>query len=102
MTPDEVFEDIAGAKPAAEEMIYLARTGDDFAWRSIAPGEPMGTSPEGSFPDAWIFNAVSWPTGADLEDQRAFFNDLLEEMESSFGGADRCRWAMDDPYPHRH
>jgi hypothetical protein len=31
-----------------------------------------------------------------------FVEDLLAEMESMCGGADRCRWPLDQPYPVRH
>jgi hypothetical protein len=27
---------------------------------------------------------------------------LLAEMESMCGGADRCRWPLDQPYPPGH
>ena len=28
--------------------------------------------------------------------------ELLAEMESMCGGADRCRWPLDQPYPIQH
>jgi hypothetical protein len=30
-----------------------------------------------------------------------FVEDLLAEMESMCGGADRCRWSLDEPCPPR-
>jgi hypothetical protein len=49
------------------------------------------------------------PGPADVPDrQQAVFKDLLEEMESTAGGSDRCRWPLDEPYgestlrDHRH
>ena len=29
-------------------------------------------------------------------------DDLIAEMDSMSGGADRCRWPLDQPYPVRH
>jgi hypothetical protein len=31
-----------------------------------------------------------------------FFDDLLAELESMAGAADRCRWPVDEPWPHQH
>jgi hypothetical protein len=31
-----------------------------------------------------------------------FVEDLLAELESMCGGADRCRWPLDQPYQMRH
>jgi hypothetical protein len=33
---------------------------------------------------------------------RAHLDDLIAEMDSMSGGADRCRWPLDQPYPVRH
>ncbi len=97
-----MFESIAAAKPDSDQMIYLERTGDEYSWRPIPAGEPMTPLSDAGFPDAWLFHSLGWPTGQDIETQREFFDDLVAEMESSFGGADRCRWSFDEPYGPRH
>jgi hypothetical protein len=33
---------------------------------------------------------------------RAFFDDLLAELESMADHVDRCRWPLNDPWPHSH
>jgi hypothetical protein len=52
-------------------------------------------------PEAWIFYAGAWPVD-DPARWSAFFNDLLAEMDSMVRGPDRCRWPLDDPWPHHH
>jgi hypothetical protein len=44
--------------------------------------------------------SVAWPVEADR--LRPFFDDLLAELESMAAGADRCRWPVDEPWPHFH
>jgi hypothetical protein len=48
-----------------------------------------------------MFYSGPWPAGTPAEMSR-FAGDLLAEMESMCGGADRCRWPLDQPYPMRH
>jgi hypothetical protein len=43
---------------------------------------------------------AAWPD--DPERLRAFFDDLLAELESMVAPADRCRWPADQPWPHFH
>jgi hypothetical protein len=33
---------------------------------------------------------------------RALFDDLLAELESMVDRTDRCRWPVDEPWPHAH
>ncbi len=102
MTEEEVYEAILAAKPGPEEILFVGRTGKEYAWRSVPPGEPMSAEVDGVFLDAWMFSTVPWPVEADEETQRAFFVDLVAEMETMADGADRCRWEFDDPYGYRH
>jgi hypothetical protein len=48
-----------------------------------------------------MFYSGPWPAGPPSE-VVPFVEDLLAEMESMCGGADRCRWPLDQPYPVRH
>ena len=102
MTEEEVFEAIVAAKPGPEEILFIGRTGKEYSWRSVPPGEPMSTEVDGVFLDAWMFGTIAWPVEADEETQRAFFVDLVAEMETMADGPDRCRWEFDDPYGYRH
>jgi hypothetical protein len=102
MTEEEVFAAIVAARPGPEEILFVGRTGKDYSWRVIPSGEPMTPEVDGGFPDAWMFSNVAWPVDAAEESQRAFFDDLVAEMETMADGADRCRWEFDDPYGYRH
>ena len=51
-------------------------------------------------PDAWMTFSAPWPW--DPQRLRAFFDDLLAELESMVARADRCRWPLDEPWPHMH
>lgn len=56
---------------------------------------------DGGTPDVWIFRSGSWPVD-DSARLQAFYTDLMEELESMAGGVDRCRWPLDEPWPHTH
>lgn len=103
MTRDELFDALVVARPAPGDAVYVARRGDEYEWRTLAAGEAvMGPLPGEEMPDAWIFHTGGWPQGGDRDRDRAYFDDLVAEMDSMTGGPDRCRWPMDDPYHHRH
>ena len=102
MTEDEVFVAILAARPGPEDIVYVGRSDQDYTWRVVNPGGPMLPGPDGVFPDAWMFTNVAWPVDADEAGQRRFFDDMVAEMETMAGGADRCRWEFDDPYGYRH
>lgn len=102
MTEEEVFEAIVASKPGPDEILFIGRTGKDYSWRSVPPGEPMSAEVDGVFFDAWMFGNVAWPTGNDLDEQRRFFDDWVAEMDTMDAGVDRCRWEFDDPYGLRH
>ena len=102
MTEEEVFEAILATKPGPDEILFVGRTGKEYSWRFIPPGEPMSAEVDGVFLDCWMFSTVAWPRDADMEAQRDFFDDWVAEMETMADGADRCRWEFDDPYGYRH
>ena len=93
LTRDELSAALAAAHPDVGEVVYIERQGEAYRWGPYLP--PDAEHP----PEAWIFYAGKWPM--DHEDRwAAFFTDLMAEMESMTGGADRCRWALDDPWFH--
>lgn len=96
MTVEELQEDLRSHAPLAGELVYLERRGADYTWQ-LATGA-LAPAPEA---DAWLFYSGDWPVDRD-ERWKAFFDDLLAELDSMTGGADRCRWSLDDPWPHGH
>jgi hypothetical protein len=102
MNRDELFASIGAACPDRGDTVYLERRGDSYSWRmmpldavvietsSMAPGDP----------DVWMCLSAAWPE--DPTRARAFFDDLLAELESMADRGDRCRWPLDDPWPHSH
>jgi hypothetical protein len=100
----QLLAEIAQECPGPEDVVYLERRGEDYRWSRLAPGDDPGQAwgpGSGAGPEAWIFYSGPWPAdrpGA----MPGFLEDLLAEMESMCGGADRCRWPLDQPYPIRH
>jgi len=100
MDREQVFSSVVAARPGRDDVLYLERRGADYSWRLLAPQTPMISEAGESLPDVWIYYTGVWP----LDDPvrlREFYDDLLAEMESMAGG-DRCRWELDDPWPHWH
>ena len=99
MTRDELFASIVAAGPGRDDLVYLERRGDSYNWRILTAAE---TGVAIAAPDVWMSISAAWP----LDDPvrlRAFFDDLLAELESMADTADRCRWPVDDPWPdHAH
>jgi hypothetical protein len=99
-----LLAEISEAGPGPDDVVFLQRCGDDYQWSRLEPGSaPEFTwgQPTGSGPDAWIYYSGPWPFDRP-EDLPGFMEDLLAEMESMCGGADRCRWPLDQPYPLGH
>lgn len=85
--------------PETGELVYIERRGDCYVLqRSGVDGAFAGPEPDAALPDAWIYYA-GWQEHH-RNDISAFFDDLLAEMEAAAGGHDRCRWSVDDPWPH--
>jgi hypothetical protein len=114
MDRTRLLAEISAARAQPDDVLYLERWGQDYRWSLLAPGampaavtqppaEPPGPAGPGGpgNPDAWMFYSGPWPTDhpADLPE---FLDELLAEMDSMCGGADRCRWPLDQPYPLRH
>lgn len=104
MDRDELFTSLVAARPGQDDTVYLERRGERYAWKLIPPGESAmpQLDQDGGSPDVWMFlTNAKWP----LDDPvrlRAFYADLMDELESMAGGADRCRWPLDEPWPHTH
>lgn len=98
LTREELREALVTTGLESGELVYLERRGDRYAFRRVVPGGPApAPSPDGDDPDAWMTYAGNWPErGADR--WSAFFEDLLAELDSMTGGADRCRWPLSDPW----
>lgn len=99
MRREELLDAISADPPTDGEMLYLARRGNAYTCERIAPGTGMGAGSDD--PEVWIYYGGGWPTG-DAERSAAVLDDLLAELESMAGGVDRCRWPLDQPWPHGH
>jgi hypothetical protein len=87
--------------PEPGELVYIERRGDRYSWRRAGvDGAFAGPEAGAPLPDAWIYYA-GWQEHH-RNDVSAFFEDLLAEMDAAAGGHDRCRWSVDDPWPHSH
>jgi hypothetical protein len=99
----QLLAELAETDAQPGEVVFVARHGEDYRWTRLPPGEmPVLAAGEQQGPDAWIFYSGPWPAADRPEDLPPFLEDLLAEMESMCGGADRCRWPLDQPYPPGH
>jgi hypothetical protein len=98
MTREELFASIVAARPDRDDTVYLERRGEDYDWRIV----PVGGLPSGAGDaDVWMSFSAVWPIDDPVR-MRAFFEDLLAELESMADKVDRCRWRLDEPWPHMH
>jgi hypothetical protein len=93
---------IEANRPGRDDVVYLERRGNEYDWWIVRAGEVITESqkPDRREPDAWMSFSADWP--ADPKRLRAFFADLLGELESMATRADRCRWPIEEPWPHSH
>lgn len=102
MNWEELQVAILTRHPDPGELVYIGRCGQDYTWSVLDDGaRPVHAAPGGAEPEAWLYYSGRWPEAGSDEVGR-FFDDLLAELESMTGGADRCRWSADDPWPHGH
>ena len=87
MTRDELFASIVATRPGRDDLVYLERCGDTYNWRMATAAEMPSSA---TSPDVWMAFSAAWPL------------DLLAELESMADTADRCRWPLDEPWPHHH
>jgi hypothetical protein len=96
MNHDELFASIVAARPGRDDLIYLERRGDSYNWRMLVAEMPSAAPA----PDVWMSFSAAWPLDEPAR-LRAFFDDLLAELESMADAADRCRWPIDEPWPYQ-
>ena len=102
MNRQELFASIAAARPDRGDTVYLERRGNCYRWRIASPDTVVAviTETPAHDPDVWMCFSATWPE--DPARLRAFFDDLLAELESMADHVDRCRWPLNDPWPHSH
>ena len=98
MNREELFASIVATRPDRNDTLYLERRGQDYDFRIVPVG---GLLPVGDSPDVWMSFSATLPVN-DPAGMREFFDDLLAELESMVDQADRCRWSLDQPWPHMH
>lgn len=109
MNRDQLFASIVAARPGRDDVVYLERRGEDYDFRvtpvdagALTPSAgPSATGSTKTNPDVWMSFSAAWPVD-ETPRMRAFFDDLLAELESMADPADRCRWPIDEPWPHFH
>jgi hypothetical protein len=103
MNRDELLTSIVAARPGRDDIVYLERRGDDYDWQLVPVGgvavDPSSSTSPGA--DVWMSFSAAWPVD-DPEQLHTFFDDVMAELESMAGGVDRCRWPIDEPWPHSH
>lgn len=101
MNREELFASIVAARPDREDIVFLERRGDSYDWH-IVPFDAVAAGIEAgdTDPDVWMSFSATWPRNP--QRMRAFFDDLLAELESMAERTDRCRWPLDDPWPRHH
>ena len=105
MKRDKLFASIEALieanRPGRDDIAYLERRGEEYDWRMVGTDGALIPGTRGKpEPDAWMSFCAAWPD--DPERLRAFFDDLLAELESMVAPADRCRWPAGQPWPHFH
>ena len=94
------FASIVAARPDREDPRCTSSAGrDSYSWR-IVPLDAVVTEAPSDRSGRLDVLFRSWPE--DPSRTRAFFDDLLAELESMADRTDRCRWPLDDPWPHTH
>lgn len=77
MDREELFASIVAACPDRNDIVYLQRQGEQYQWCLVPPGDVMVDLARTDEPDVWMsFSAAA--------------------------SADRCRWPIDEPWPHFH
>jgi hypothetical protein len=98
MNREDLLASIVAARPDRDDLVYLSRRGAEYDWHVVAAG---GLATAVGEPDVWMTFSAAWPFD-DPARLQAFFDDLLAELESMADQADRCRWPIDEPWPHMH
>jgi hypothetical protein len=100
MNREELFTSIVAARPDRDDIVYLQRRGSQYDWR-ITSSDDDGVVLPALDAAVWMSFSTAWPL-SNPKRLQAFFHDLLAELESMGDRSDRCRWPIDDPWPHFH
>ncbi len=102
MTREKLSQALQTARPGPDDVVYLERRGADYGWGRTRSGEPLPLpTTEDAVPNVWLFYGGHWPVPGS-EAWSRHFEDLMAELESASQQSDRCRWPLDDPWPHSH
>ena len=101
MNREELLTSIAATRPGRDDTVYLERRGTEYDWHLVRDGADTRWPATDESPDVWMSFSAAWPV-EDPDRLRMFFDDVIAELESMAGGADRCRWPIDQPWPHFH
>ena len=101
MNREELLTSIAATRPGRDDTVYLERRGTEYEWQLMPAGAKSQWPLIDASPDVWMSFSAVWPVD-DPDRLRVFFDDVIAELESMAGGADRCRWPIDRPWPHLH
>ena len=101
MNREELLTSIAATRPGRDDTVYLERRGTEYEWQLVPAGVNSPWPLIDAGPDVWMSFSAMWPVD-DPDRLRVFFDDVIAELESMAGGADRCRWPIDRPWPHLH
>jgi len=101
MDREQLIASIVAARPDRDALVYLERRGRRYHWGVVTAGDAITDPAASDAPDVWMSLSAAWPVDDPVQ-VRAFFDDLLAELESMAGSADRCRWPIDEPWPHSH
>ncbi len=101
MNREELLTSIAATRPGRDDTVYLERRGTEYEWQLMPAGAKSQWPLIDASPDVWMSFSATWPVD-DPDRLRMFFDDVIAELESMAGGADRCRWPIDRPWPHLH
>ena len=101
MNREELLTSIAATRPGRDDTVYLERRGTEYEWLLMPAGAKSQWPLIDASPDVWMSFSAAWPVD-DPDGLRMFFDDVIAELESMAGGADRCRWPIDRPWPHLH
>ncbi|MBV8965083.1 MAG: hypothetical protein JO191_02790 [Mycobacteriaceae bacterium] len=101
MNREQLFASIVAARPGRDDLLYLERRGEAYQWRRVPAGNAIIDLPASDGPDVWMSFSAAWPVENPAR-MREFFDDVLAELESMADTADRCRWPIDEPWPHFH
>ena len=92
---EELLTSIAATRPGRDDTVYLERRGTEYDWQLMPAGAKAAMAVDRCrAPMCGCRSPPRWPVD-DPDRLRVFFDDVIAELESMAGGADRCRWPID-------